>query len=138
MKCNCCKMEQPEGPAWWQINTVGGIVPSGRTAGNLSKQGHCSGKGHVTKATAYLDQKKKTMETMAAKAAVAHADSRPQKVLKLENLEKKQRVGMLRTAYYHAWNAEPAVRAPELFRLQSANGATSPVGESVILKVLMF
>jgi len=58
MKCNCCGTEQPEGSAWWQINTVEGIVPSGKTGGGLSKQGHCTGKGHVIKATAYLDQTK--------------------------------------------------------------------------------
>jgi hypothetical protein len=45
MKCNCCGTEQPEGSGWWQINTVGGIVPSGKNTGSLSKQGHCSGKG---------------------------------------------------------------------------------------------
>ena len=75
---------------------------------------------------------------MAAKAAVAHADAHPQKLLQLENLEKKQRAGMLRTAYFMTWHAEPDARAPDLFKLQSANGATRPVGESAILKVLIF
>ena len=106
-------------------------MPSGKTAGSLSKQGHCTVKGHVIKATAYIDPKKNNGNDGCdpAKDAVAHADVRPQKLLKLENLEKKQRVGTLRTAYYQTWNAEPDVRAPELFKLQSTNDATSLVGE---------